>query len=165
MKRKERSFCVPLPPPVTFINSPGKNCPPSLIWFLSSVWVHLPFCSTQDVHVKVLLAFQSAGRWGVLSSHLIWLSAAPGHTDHCLPIEILSLQESGTPHPAGFPPSPLSPLLTPLRFTNFLTLESPRTLPGHLFTFYLYAQPLGSRIQIPSFKLTLNVIYRGANPN
>ena len=127
--------------------------------------VHLPFCSTQDVHVKVLLAFQSAGRWGVLSSHLIWLSAAPGHTDHCLPIEILSLQESGTPHPAGFPPSPLSPLLTPLRFTNFLTLESPRTLPGHLFTFYLYAQPLGSRIQIPSFKLTLNVIYRGANPN
>lgn len=80
-KRKERSFCVPPPLPVIFINCPGKSCPPSvhLIPFLHS---SLPAILLHPgVHVKVLLAFQSADVGGEFLAHILF--------DHQQPLAIL----------------------------------------------------------------------------
>ena len=69
--------------------SPSDSFPP----FQSTCHSAPPRCSCQGPPCLL----ERSCQWGVLTSHLIWPSAAPGHTDHCLPIELLSLQESGTP--------------------------------------------------------------------
>lgn len=134
--------------------------------FLSSICVSSAGLLHPGVLIPVVLAFQSAKVSGEFSAPILFdcqqLRAAlitPFLLKYFLP-------KSLGPHVLlGMGPSPLSPLLAPLHLTNCLTLEAPRTQPGHLFKFSLYTQPLGNLIQIPGFKLASNAIYRVTSPN
>lgn len=111
--------------------------------FLSSICVSSAGLLHPGVLIPVVLAFQSARVSGEFSAPILFdcqqLRAA------LITPFLLKFfpPKSLGPHVLlGMGPSPLSPLLAPLHLTNCLTLEAPRTQPGHLFNFSLYTQPL-----------------------